>query len=279
LQNTAAVSAESVEKSASDFTHKKDILDTTLKEFAIEPAPHSVAHQKSKYGALYKILVVFVVVIMANAAGYYFSFNKEEPEHAKRLFDLFKKVAPLKVPQTQIDKKIQVIKPTDQDQKNADSRKTEPGKKAASQPMAEQASLPASQTSVPTAHKEGSSFPAIKENKPAEPAPAVAFIEEKSAQPPVEEKRVIAPPQQEAAINAPMYCVNVALCKLKESADVIIKDLQKKGYKPAGDTITVTDTTWYRVTLGNFQTRSEAQNYANELQRKENINGFVVKKK
>ena len=76
-----------------------------------------------------------------------------------------------------------------------------------------------------------------------------------------------------------MYCVNVALCKLKESADVVIKDLQKKGYEPAVDTITVKDTPWYRVTLGHFQTQGEAQNYARELQSKENIKGFVVKKK
>jgi cell division protein FtsN len=39
------------------------------------------------------------------------------------------------------------------------------------------------------------------------------------------------------------------------------------------------DTTWYRVTLGHFQTKDEAQNYARELQSKENIKGLVVKKK
>jgi cell division protein FtsN len=71
----------------------------------------------------------------------------------------------------------------------------------------------------------------------------------------------------------------VSLCKLKESADVVIKDLQKKGYEPAVDTMTVKDTPWYRVTLGHFQTQDEAENYARELQSKENIKGFVVKKK
>ena len=275
LQNIAAVSAESVGNSASDMTHKQDIPDITFKELAIEPMPQA-ARQKTKYGALYKILIIFVVVIMANAAGYYFSFNKEEPEHAKRLFDLFKKVAPLKVPQTQIDKKIQVLKPTDQDQKNADRRKTEPGKKAASQPKAAPALLPASQTETPPVHKERTSPLAIKENKPAEPAPAVAPIKEKLAQP---TKKVIAPLQKEAAVNAPPYCVTVSLCKLKESADVVIKDLKKKGYAPAVDTITVKDTPWYRVTLGPFRTQDEAENYARELQSKENIKGVVVKKK
>ena len=76
LQNIAAVSAESVEKSASDFTHTKDIPDITLKEFAPEPTPQPVVHQNSKYGALYKILIVFLVVIIAGAAGYYFSFKR-----------------------------------------------------------------------------------------------------------------------------------------------------------------------------------------------------------
>jgi cell division septation protein DedD len=280
LQSIAAVSAESVEKSASDFTHSKNIPDITLKEFAIEPAPQPVAHQKSKYGALYKILIVFVVVIIANAAGYYFSFKQQE--QAKRSFDLFKKLAPIRVTETQIDKKNQIITPTVQDQKTADNRPTELTKKTkkdASQPMAEPASLPASQIAAPAVHKEGTPPPAIKETKPAEPAPAVASLEEKPTQPPADEKKVLAPAQQEAAVNATMYCVNVALCKLKESAEVVIKDLQRKGYEPAGDTITVKDTIWYRVTLGHFQTRSEAQNYARELQNKENINGFVVKKK
>jgi cell division septation protein DedD len=205
--------------------------------------------------------------------------NKEEPEQAKRSFDLFKKIAPQGIPQAQIDKNNQALKPTVQVQKAADDRQTEPGKKAASQPKAAPALLPASQTETPPVHKEGTSSPAIKENKSAEPTPAIASIEEKPEQPPAEEKKVIAPPQQEAAANATIYCVNVALCKLKESAEVVIKDLQRKGYEPAGDTITVKDTTWYRVTLGHFQTRSEAQNYARELQSTGNINGFVVKKK
>ena len=277
LQNIAAVSAESVEKSASDFTHTKDILDKTLNEFDPEPTLHPVLNQNPKHEALYKILTVFLVVLIAVDAGYYFS--SKEPEHAKRSFVLPKKIAPLMVPQAQIDKIIRVLKPTVQVQKAADDRQTEPGKQDASQPMAKPASLPASQTAAPPVHKEGTSSPATKENKPAEPALAVAPIEEKPAQPHAEEKKVIAPPQQEAVVNAAMYCVNVATCKLKESADVVIKGLQKKGYEPAVDTITVKNTTWYQVTLGHFQTQGEAQNYARELQSKENIKGFVVKKK
>lgn len=230
----------------------------------------AIVHQKTKYGALYKILILIViaVVIMAGAAGYYSSLK--EDESTKQSFDLFNKMAPLRVPQTQIDKDNQILKPTVQDQKTAVNRRTEPSKKDASQPMVDPALLTAS-----PAQTKGSSSSAIKENKPANSAPP---IEEKSAQPPAEEKKVIAPPFQEAAVNATMYCVNVALCKLKESADVVIQDLQRKGYEPADDTITVNDNKWYRVTLGHFQTWSEAQNYANELHSKENIKGFVVKK-
>ena len=272
LQNKAAVSAEGVDESANDIM---PTIEITLKAFAPEPTPQPVLNQTPKYAALYK-LIVFLVVIIAGAAGYYFSFNKEEPEQAKRSFDLFKKIAPQGIPQAQIDKNNQALKPTVQVQKAADGRQTEPGKKAAFQPKAAPALLPASQTETPPVHKERTSFPAIKENKPAEPAPAVAPIKEKLAQP---TKKVIAPPQKESAVNAPQYCVNVALCKLKESADVVIKDLQKKGYEPAVDTITVKDTTWYRVTLRHFQTQGEAENYARELQSKENIKGLVVKKK
>jgi cell division septation protein DedD len=128
--------------------------------------------------------------------------------------------------------------------------------------------------------QEASSFPIIKENKPAAAAPAVALIEEKKlVQPPAEKKKVIVPPQKEIAINATVYCINVALCKFKESADVVIADLQRKGYEPAGDTITVRGNKWFRVTLGHFQTQGEAQNYARELLSKEHIKGFIVKKK
>ena len=259
LQNIAAVPAESAEKSAIDFTHQKDIPDITVKEFAPEPTPQPVLNQKPKYGALYKILIVFLVVIIAVAAKYCFSFK--EPEPAKRSFVLPTNRASLMVPQDQTDKKNRVLESTVEAHKSAAGRQPEPDKKDASQLMAAPASLPASQTAAPPAHKEGTSSPAIKENKPAD------------------EKKVVAPPQQEAAGNPTMYCVNVASFKLRENADVAIKDLQKKGYEPAGDTIMVKDTAWYRVTLGHFQTQGEAQNYARELQRKENINGFVVKKK
>jgi cell division septation protein DedD len=276
LQNRAAVSAEGVDESANDIIAT---IEITLKAWAPEPTPQPVVHQNPKYRALYKILIVFLVVIIAGAAGYYFSFIKEEPEQAKRSFDLFKKIAPLRIPETQIDKKNQALKLTVQTQKAADDRKIEAGKKAASQPMAEKTSLPASQMTATPVHKQGASSPAIKENKPAEPTPATASIKEKPAQPPAEEKKVIAPHQKKAAVNALQYCVNVSLCKLKESADVVIKDLQKKGYEPAVDTITVKDTPWYRVTLGHFQTQGEAENYARELQSRENIKGFVVKKK
>lgn len=220
-----------------------------MEETSLLP-PQPVLNQNPKYVALYKIIIVFLLVLIAYAAGYYFSFN--ESEQSKQSFVLPQKIAPLKVSQVQIDKKFQVLNPTVQVQKAADHWQTEQGKKDASQPVAEPASLPASQTAVSSAHKEGTSSHAIRENNPTKPAPAV---------------------------NTTMYYVNMASFKLKENADVAIKNLQKKGYEPEGDTITVKDTTWYRVTLGHFQTQGEAQNYARELQIKENINGFVVKKK
>jgi cell division protein FtsN len=248
-----------------------------MEETSLLP-PQPVLNQNPHYKlSLYKVLIISLVVSFAFAAGYYFSFK--ESEHAKRSSVVPQKIAPLRVPQAEIDKNIQFLKPAVQVQKAADVRQTEPGNNNDSLPIAKPASLPASQTAAPPAHKEGTSSAAIKESKPAEPAPTVASVEDKPAQPPVEEKKVIVPPQQEAAVKATTYCVNVASYKLKESAELTIKDLQKKGYEPEVDTITVKDTTWYRVTLGNFQTQKEAQNYARELQSKENIKGFVVKNK
>ncbi len=253
--------------------HKPSVDDKiikALKRFSI---------QNPNYGTLYKLLILFVflVVIISGAAGYYSSFK--ESEHAKQSFILPPKIAPIRVPQYQIDKKIQILKPTFLVQKATDIRQTEPGKKNASQPMAESLSLPDSQTEAPPVLKQGTPSPAIKENKKAELTQVVGLIEEKPAQSPAEEKKVITPPQQEVAVNTTKYCVNVVSCKLKENADAVIKDLQKKGYEPAVDTVTVKDSTWYRVTLGHFQTQGEAQNYARELQSKENIKGVVVKKR
>jgi hypothetical protein len=273
LQNTAAVSAERVEKSASGFTRAKDIPDIAAKGFAPEPAPQPVLNQNQKYGMMNSLFIIFAVLIVAGvAAAYYLFFIESEP--AKQAFVLFEKTDPVRVPQAQKDEKNLILKPTVQAHKSADSRQPEPDKKDASQPMA----VAVSKTAAPPARKAGTLSPAIKE-KHAEPAQASASIEEKQAQFPAEGKKVIAPPQKETAANATVYCINVASCKLKESADAVLKDLQKKGYEPAVDTVTVKDTIWYRVTVGHFQTQGEAQNYARELQGRENIRGFVVKKK
>ncbi len=86
LQNIAAVSAKRVEKSANDFTHTKEILDKTLKEFDPEPTPQPVLNQNPKYGAMYNIFIVLGVLILAGAAAYYFFFK--EPEPAKQSFVL-----------------------------------------------------------------------------------------------------------------------------------------------------------------------------------------------
>jgi cell division protein FtsN len=274
FQNIAAVSAEVGEKSVSDIIRTKNILDKTLNAFDPESTPQPVLNQNPKHGARYKILLVFLIVLAAGAAGYYFLFK--EPVNAKRPFVLPKKVAPIRLPQTQADKNIRVSMPSVQILKVADNRQTEPAKKDAPQPGIEPAAPQASQTAAPPVHN--TSSPALKETKPVEPAPAVAPAREKPAPPAAEQKKAIAPPQQEAAANATVYCVTVASCKRKESADVVIRDLQKKGYEPAGDTITVNDTTWYRVTLGNFQTPGEARTFAGELQSRENIKGLVVKK-
>ena len=269
-QNTEEVSAEGAEKSASHSTHQKDIPDIPSKEFAPESTPSPAMKQPPKFGALY-ISIVFLAVIIAGTAGYYFSFKKSA--QTKLSFVLPRKIAPLRIPATPIDKKNQALKLTVQTQKAVDDRQAEPTKKDLSQPVAEKAPSPASRVTAPPAHTAST---AGKETKPVQPAPAVALVEKKPAQ---TSKKVSAPLQKKALDTAPQYCVNVSLCKMKESADVVVRDLQKKGFEPAVDTITVKNTPWYRVTLGHFKTQDEAQNYAGELQRKGKIDGFVVKKK
>jgi len=75
------------------------------------------------------------------------------------------------------------------------------------------------------------------------------------------------------------YTVNVGSFKLKSSVDGVMKNLSKKGYDPAVETVTLNDgNTWYRVTVGQFKTRDEAARFSQELN-KEKLETMVVKKK
>jgi len=280
VQNMAAVYVEGVEKPVSDFANQNDIPDMPVKEFAPESIPQPELHENLRNGFLYNLVIVFLFVLIVGVVGYYlYYFSFKEREQAEQwTVALPAKIAPVRKPQPQIDKKNQIPIQGVQIQKPADTLQTELSKKDASQPVAAPASLPASQIAAAAASREEPP-PLIQENKPAEPAQSIALVNGKPAQPPAKVKKNSAPPTQGAAVKATAYCVNVALCKLKESADVVMRDLQKRGYDPAGDTITMRDTTWYRVTLGYFQTQGEAQNYARELQSRENIKGFVAKKK
>jgi cell division septation protein DedD len=123
------------------------------------------------------------------------------------------------------------------------------------------------------------------------PAPAVEAVspvvsgvtrEQLPEQKPTEQpsQKASEPPKMATIVPTGFYAVNVGSFKLKESIEGVVKNLKKKGYAPAVETVTLNDSsTWYRVTVGQFKTREEAARFAKELEDKEKLKTMVVKRK
>jgi cell division septation protein DedD len=108
---------------------------------------------------------------------------------------------------------------------------------------------------------------------PAKPPAA----EQKNAEPP---QKALEQPKMTKAAVAGFYCVNVGSFKLQDSTERVCRDLRNKGYEPIAETVTLSDgNTWFRVTVGNFETRDEAAQFGRELESKTNIKPMVVKRK
>ena len=62
------------------------------------------------------------------------------------------------------------------------------------------------------------------------------------------------------------------------NAERLVKKLQAKGYAPRMETIDMPESgRWTRVLVGSFDTREEALEFAAEFNRKENVQGLVVR--
>jgi cell division septation protein DedD len=86
--------------------------------------------------------------------------------------------------------------------------------------------------------------------------------------------------ETEKTIKRGFYSIQVGSFKSKEKADRILKKLKGYGYEPSLEIITLNDnSTWYRVTAGQFETPEAAARCAKQLEDKENIKTMIVKKK
>jgi cell division protein FtsN len=72
------------------------------------------------------------------------------------------------------------------------------------------------------------------------------------------------------------YTVNVASFRERVRAERLTKGLEKKGYKAFVEEAAISKKgTWYRVAVGRFSSRGEAQAFARTLKEKEKMDSFV----
>jgi len=107
------------------------------------------------------------------------------------------------------------------------------------------------------------------ETKPQEAKPRFAKVEE---------PKILAVPEQKLPVGG--YTVNVGSFREKVWAVQLIKELEGKGYRAfIEETVIPKKGTWYRVAVGQFSSRREAQSFAQELKEREGKNSFVRKLK
>jgi cell division protein FtsN len=196
-------------------------------------------------GSIEIILLILIVVLAAISVGYFYA--QKEPQKAYQAIPLINPTPP---------------------------------------PPVHKATAPLKTVQLPTQRQETKKTLQGKTNLAAEPVvPAVQNInkgrlpsEQKTVEPFQENTNQVA--KTEKTINRSFYSIKVGSFKVKENADTLWKRLKENGYNSSLETVTLGDnSTWYRVTAGQFKTQEEAARCAKNLEDKEKIKTMIVKMK
>jgi len=247
------------------------------------------------------VLLILILVIAAVGALYYYA--QKEPQRANQEMPLVTPTPPPSVNKAATP--LKTVKPSAQRQET----------KIALQ----EKKKPAAESAVPAAKKTNQETPLVTptpptpENKATAPPKAVkppaqrqetkiALQEKKkpaaeSAVPAVQktnngglpsEQKTAEPLQKNTAtvaesdktISGSLYSIRVGSFRSKENVDRLFKKLKENGYQPSLEIVILSDnSTWYRVTAGQFKTQEEATRCAKNLEDKEKIKTMIVKMK
>ena len=88
----------------------------------------------------------------------------------------------------------------------------------------------------------------------------------------------MAPENPNAGSESEHYTLLAASLRDAGNAERLVKELKAKGYKPSMETIDMPESgRWSRVLVGSFDTREEALKFAAHFNRKENVEGLVIR--
>lgn len=122
--------------------------------------------------------------------------------------------------------------------------------------------------------------PPEPKQEPARPLPATAQADLEASKPP-DAQSAESPqnPRTEAVAEVTgHFTLLAASVKDASNAENFVKKLQEKGYSPRLETVDMPESgRWTRVLVGSFDSREEALKFAADFNRKENLQGLVIR--
>lgn len=126
----------------------------------------------------------------------------------------------------------------------------------------------------PSAEKEGERTIKAEGEEPEKKADRKEAEEVKPMVAKAEEPKVQAVPEEKLPTDR--FTINVASFRERKRAERLVDELKEKGYGAFVGKATIPKKgTWYRVSVGRFSTRKEAQDFARTVKEKEGMDSFV----